>query len=202
MSNDQHASIPGAAGSIGSPAKTEALIQLTRNQYYFRLAAAFMVGAAIGGGIAFLVLRLADEPPIKVRGGGLGVEIISTKPNVEWEDTGSHWKVKAPGINFWGEYKVNFNIGSNCANSGPVPGHVKSTHLVIGDLTYEVTTHGINTVMKPKGEWKKSSTNPMLLEHPGDGSVTIQLTEPAGKVWECRFEAGQFQELCLHTNGC
>ena len=202
MSDDQHASNPGATGSATSQVSTKARIHLTPAQYYTRLTVAFMVGA-IGGIIAgFLVARLFDEPPIKVRGGGVGIEIISSDPDVEWEATGNHWRLKAPGINLWGEYDVNLNVGSYCSASGPVPKKVKSTLLVIEGNTYEVTTHGINTVVKPMGGFSVSANNNKLLEHGGEGGLTLKLVSPNGDSWECRLDPNQLQELCLFTNGC
>lgn len=202
MSDDQHASIPGAAGSAASQVSTKARIQLTPAQYYTRLAVALLIGA-IGGAIAgFLVGLLADEPPIKVRGGGVGIEIISSNPDAKWEPKGDHWRLKAPGINFWGEYKVSLNVGSSCSASGQVPDKVKSTLLVIEGNTYEVTTHGINTVVTPKGAFNVSANNNKLLEHGGEGGLTLKLVPPKGDTWECRLEPGQLQELCLFTKGC
>ena len=58
------------------------LIQLTPGQYYTRLAGAFVVGAAVGGIIGVLAAR-SDEPPIKVRGGSLDVEIMASGAE-EW----------------------------------------------------------------------------------------------------------------------
>ena len=82
MSDDQHASHPGAAGSATSQVSTKARIQLTPKQYYTRLAVALLVGA-IGGIIAgFLVARLSTS--LQSRSAEAASEYKSSRQTPTW----------------------------------------------------------------------------------------------------------------------
>ena len=205
MSDDQHASNPGAAGSATSQVSTKARIQLTPAQYYARLAAAFVIGAAIGGGLAFLVGRLADEPPIKVRGGGLDIEL---GPGATWEDDGTNWKVKSNGWNPLGNYNFGIVIGENdCRDSGTPPPKVKRLTLEYGGRTYTIRRHVtalFKTKVEPKGHFTIADPQyKKILTNPNTTPLKVIAKPTSGKDWVCTFEAGTFQELCLdHKQPC
>ncbi|MBK5299450.1 MAG: hypothetical protein JJE40_20070, partial [Vicinamibacteria bacterium] len=90
MTEDQHASVPGAAGSVS--VNQRATIQLTPAQYYVRLAVAFLAGAAIVGGAAYaLGLFSSEEPPIRVRPGSIELQLPTSK---KWQDRNGYWQIK------------------------------------------------------------------------------------------------------------
>jgi hypothetical protein len=90
MSDDQHVSVPGAAGSI----PVRASIQLTPAQYYTRLVGAFVVGAALGAGAAYAMkAALSEEPPIRVRPGSIDLVVPS---NHKWQE-----RTDASGQKYW-----------------------------------------------------------------------------------------------------
>ena len=90
MSEDQHASVPGAAGS--TLVNSRATIHLTPAQYYARLAVALLAGAAIVGGAAYaLGLFSGEEPPIRVRPGSIELQLPTSK---KWQDKNGYWQIK------------------------------------------------------------------------------------------------------------
>ena len=90
MSDNQHASVPGAAGSIS--VNPRATIHLTPAQYYVRLAVALLAGAAIVGGAAYaLGLFSSEEPPIRVRPGSIELQLSTKK---KWQDENGYWQIK------------------------------------------------------------------------------------------------------------
>lgn len=95
MSEDQHASVPGASGA--ALVKAKASIHLTRTQYYARIAGAFVVGAAVGVGAVFALQALrSEEPPIRVRPGSIDLELPTntTKWEKEEENSVTWWQIK------------------------------------------------------------------------------------------------------------
>ncbi|MBK5299009.1 MAG: hypothetical protein JJE40_17780 [Vicinamibacteria bacterium] len=90
MTEDQHASVPGAAGSVS--VNPRATIHLTPAQYYVRLAVALLAGAAIVGGAAYaLGLFSSEEPPIRVRPGSIELQLPTGK---KWQDKNGYWQIK------------------------------------------------------------------------------------------------------------
>jgi hypothetical protein len=67
------------------------LIALTKKQYYTRLTIAAAVGAAIAGGIVHLLSGSGDEPPIRVKGGSIYLDLLHADGS--WELRGGKWHV-------------------------------------------------------------------------------------------------------------
>jgi hypothetical protein len=66
-------------------------VALTKKQYYVRLTVAAAIGAALAGGIIYLLSGSGDEPPIRVKGGSIDFDLLHADGS--WELKGGKWHV-------------------------------------------------------------------------------------------------------------
>lgn len=216
MSDVPHASVPGSAGSA-VPAAARAPIQLTPRQYYTRLTGAFAVGAVVGTIVGALaggkgVTILTEEPPIRVRGGGLDIEIESNGSEY-WAEKGGRFQVESVA-EAKDEYNFEIILGNNCSTSGTPPTTVKQVTLDYTGVEADKVTiksqsswGSKKSRVTPKGKFKKDPNNEKRLsyrrESTGvDGPIKVK-AKPADNNkpdWDCEFPANSFQGLCLYTS--
>ena len=189
MTDDQRATERPGSGD------ERRLIQLTPRQYYTRLAGAFVVGAAIGGIVGVLAAR-SDEPPIKVRGGSLDVEIMASGAE-EWKQAGNDWELKSGGTNTSGTYNFTIVVGNHC--SAP-PTSVKEVNIAMAEEDIQIKPLNSKTKIKTKGHFRKVSDK--LITYSGSDTVTVTVKPGVGTnpQWQCTFPRDEFQELCLYKS--
>ena len=162
------------------------------------------VGIVAVGALAYALLAPAsEEPPIRVKGGSLDIEICSN--SASWDDGGNEWKVNSSS-NYSNEYKFEIAVGNNCASSGPPPDKVKEVHIAVGTTSVELRRHRSfpnfskgKTKVKPKGEFERVNPARILAnQNPGDVKITVKPGYGNEPHWSCTFPAGQFQDLWLN----
>jgi hypothetical protein len=162
------------------------------------------VGIVAVGALAYALLAPAsEEPPIRVKGGSLDIEICSGGTE-SWDDGGNHWKLKSSGTNGSG-YNFTILVGNYCTSSGTPPSTVKE--LTIGLATKSVTIKprgwiSPKTKITPKGDFIKVPNNPKIVTNPKSGAVTITVKPGYGTAdeWSCTFPEDTFQELSLYRS--
>jgi hypothetical protein len=170
-------------------------IQLTAGQYYTRLTGAFVLGAVVGG--LTLTATRSDEPPIKVRGGSLDVEILASGTE-KWEPAGRDWNLKSGGSNISGNYNFKIVVGGHCPAP---PTSVKEVNISMAQEDIQIKAHLFKTKVKTRGNFQQVSDK--LLTYPGSDVLTVTVKPGAGNSnqWTCTFPRDEFQELCLYKSG-
>jgi hypothetical protein len=164
-----------------------------------------LIGAGILAAAGVLAYSLlSEEPPIRVKGGGLDVVLGG---DATWEDGGDDWKVKSGGWNLSGVYYFGIDVGKSCGNSGPPPAKVKRLTLVYGGGTYTIRRHTtalFKTKLEPKGDFSLTDPKKKTLSNAKSSALTVTAKpDGGGQDWTCVFEAEQFEELCLdHKQPC
>ena len=184
---------------------------LSLRQVLGMLIGAFLVGALLIGTLLLGLLAqlgvLSEEPPIKVRGGSLDIEIVSEGSEF-WEEDGDDWILKSGGVNISGNYKFSIALGSHCAASGTVPAAIKKLYVSLGPAdqppveTVELSRHKkklFKTKVKPRGNFRPVTNKPKIVTNDTDADVTVVVTPGVdAPEWRCTFPKGTFQELCIY----
>ena len=167
------------------------------------VAIGVIVVAAVGFG---LVATLSEEPPIKVRGGGLEIVIDSndTESWVDDDDEDDTWKLEADYSGAWSTYKFKIVVGNNCGSSGQTPSTAKEVTITLDGTAVQIKRHGSlfskKTKVKPKGDFVKDANDDKILSNSKTGAVTVSVKPGVNaNEWSCTFPDGQFQYLCLYT---
>lgn len=168
-----------------------------------RLVTYFAIGAAVLAALGFgLLAILSEEPPIKVRGGSLDIEIYSGGTQY-WADGGNHWKLKSSGTNWSGKYNFTIERGNYCTSSGTPPPEVEEVTIDLKGKKVTIERHVsafLKTRITPKGDFSIVSNNNKIVTNPKSGDVTITVKPGNGTApeWSCTFPEDTFQLLCLH----
>ena len=165
------------------------------------------IGVTVVAVLGVSSLLLSDEPPIKVRGGGLEIE-VQGDANDFWDDGGNHWKLKSGGVNVKGQYNFDIFVGNYCTASGTPPATVEEAWVQIGEnpakrvqiKRHVLSTHFLKTKITPKGDFASVPGKPHIVANPNSGAVTIIVKPGYGTApqWSCTFPDTTFQHLCLY----
>jgi Pyruvate/2-oxoacid:ferredoxin oxidoreductase gamma subunit len=150
------------------------------------------VGIAAAGVLAYSVL--SEEPPIRVKGGSLDVEIRASN-TAKWEPAGNEWNLKSGGTNISGNYNFTIVVGNHCS---PPPTSVKEVNIAMAQEDIQIKSHFFKTKMKTKGYFQQVSDR--LLTYSGSDTLTVTVKPGTGNnnQWQCTFPKDEFQELCLY----
>lgn len=150
------------------------------------------IGIVTVGILAYALL--SEEPPIRVKGGSLDVEILASKTE-KWEQDGTEWKLKSGGGNIFGKYNFKIAIGSHCS---PPPSSVKEVNIAMAQEDVQIKTNWFKTRIRTKGHFQQVSDK--LLTYSGSDAVTVTVKPGVGNnnQWQCVFPRDEFQELCLY----
>jgi len=166
-----------------------------------------LIGAGIVAAGAITFALLSEEPPIRVKGGSLDIEIYAGGTQ-SWASDGDDWKLKSNGANISGRYNFTINVGNYCTSSGTPPPQVKELTIVVAANSARGVTikpHLFKTRIKPKGDFEIVPNNDKIVANPNSGTVTITVKPGYGTApeWSCTFPDGTFQEACLYKgNSC
>ena len=169
-----------------------------------------VVGVTVIAVLGFGLMAIqSDEPPIKVRGGGLDIEVYGGA-NDAWLDGGNHWKLKSSGMNVNGLYNFDIVVGNYCTSSGTPPSAVEEAWIQVGESPAKRVqikrhwspTHFLKTKISPKGDFTSVPGKPRIVSNPNSGAVTIIVKQGYGTAseWSCTFPDGTFQQLFLYKN--
>ena len=101
-------------------------MSLSRKQYYLRLAGAFLLGAAATGAAILLFKSLtSDEPPIRVRGGSMHLDLVCAGPEEWMPDTGNGVWFISGGENANEEYTIALDVRPATSTCQNVPAKAK-----------------------------------------------------------------------------
>jgi hypothetical protein len=161
-----------------------------------------IVIAALGFGISKL---LSDEPPIKVRGGGLEI-VIDSNDTESWVHDDDAWRLEAGHSGGGSTYKFKIALGKNCGSSGQTPSTANEVTIALDGKRVQIKRHGSwfskKTKVKPKGDFVKDGNDEKILRNSKTGAVTVSVKPGVNaNEWSCTFPDGQFQYLCLYTTG-
>ena len=153
-------------------------------------------------GFGLLAIQ-SDEPPIKVRGGGLEI-VIDSNDTESWVDDSADWKLEADYSGVWSTYNFKIVLGNNCGSSGQTPSTAKEVTIALDGTAVQIKRHGSwfskKTKVKPKGDFVKDANNGKILRNSKTGAVTVSVKPGVNaNEWSCTFPDGQFQHLCLYT---
>lgn len=134
---------PGAAGRDRS-----------RNTVATASVIAALLTAAVVGTLVFRMMAGGDEPPIRVRGGSIHLDLNG--PKVEWEQIGTtnEWKIKREPKRDNGDFYFDIDPATACAadtnNKGNKKGQgtiITLTHSDGAEITVEVKNNKKTRVM-------------------------------------------------------
>lgn len=170
-------------------------IALTRTQLIAITAGAALIGATVGF-LIFSALAAGDEPPIRVKGGSVGVEIAEW-----WEPSGANgWDLISSGANGPEEYYFKIvQTGGTCTSATP-PTVAKTVRIDHPNERFILQHAGHKTKLVTLGRAAKQSPSVVHYEGAAEDFVTkIWVHDPgAGNPWTCDFtKKGQFKEACL-----
>ena len=161
------------------------------------------VGIVAVGILAYSLL--SEEPPIRVKGGSLDIEIYSGGTE-SWGDAGNDWRLKSSGTNASGKYNFTIVVGNYCTSSGTPPSIVKELTIELAGRRVTIKPRGVvaKTMITPKGDFSSVPNNPKVVANPNSGAVKITVKPGYGTAneWSCTFPEGTFQELCLYKSQC
>jgi hypothetical protein len=161
-------------------------------------------GLLAGGYLLYLALSVSDEPPIRVKGGSMYLELATSDGTVEWEAAGNSWNVKSNEKNWFHSYNFRITMsGGQCSSQTP-PSEVRSARIEYPTEDVKIGTKlNFKSAADTNGNLRKESAKCLSLRTQDSVTKVSVKPWPMGREWHCTFQPGQFKELCLYgKNDC
>lgn len=174
-------------------------IGLTRTQFYVALATAAALGAALGyfGG---KILRTSDEPPIRVRGGSMHLELMCGGPEEWMPDTGAGTWFISDGLNPGGEYTIALDAQPGICQNVPAKARIVEVSYSNNET---VTLQHVGQRTKVHGPAGVVKGAPRRLDYTENGFIQKLVFRGNGPPVECTFGAATaLRGVCLCVGTC
>lgn len=134
---------------------------------------AALLTAAVVGTLVFRMMAGGDEPPIRVRGGSIHLDLNG--PDARWEQIGStnEWKIKGDPKRDQRDFYFEIDPATVCPANGANKGEKKGTGKII-TLTY---SDGTEIVIEVKNNKRTRVMGPGLALSNTDQTLSLNRTE-------------------------